>query len=237
MSDGVSATPPAADSDAHGRRAASELIAEGVLDADLCALLWLLIEAGVPLVVATTNAPKAAEEVRSALSGLVANQLVTADGALAGGVLRGDSLEDVLRLNGANLDDGVPDAARELGVVLVLGQANPGDQVRVLRAHYMRPIERDGAGHIQRRPPALLSAWDEDAGRLDHFHWGISNELARRADREPGEFEVVHRRRTRLLDGLASARVFDQDDLRRHIDHAALVEAGATGSSQVDAPN
>ncbi len=237
MSDASSATKPAAGTEAQAKRAATELIAEGVLDADLSALLWLLIEAGVPLVLATNGEPKLAEEVRGALSGLVARHLVTADGALAGGVLRGDSLEDVLRFNGATPDDEVPDAARELGVVLVLGQAEPGDLVRVVRAHYLRPIERDGAGHIQRRPPALLSAWDIGASRLDHFHWGISNELARRADMEPGDFEVVHRRRTRLLGDLASAGVFDQHDVRRHIEHAALVEAGAGGSSQVDAPN
>lgn len=237
MSDGASATKPAAGGDVQARRAATALIADGVLDADLCALLWMLIEASVPLVVASNNTPKAAEEVRGALSSLVARQVVTADGALAGGVLRGDSLEDVLRLNGATLDDEVPDAARELGVVLILGQPAPTDQARVVRAHYLRPIERDGAGHIQRRPPALLSAWNEGASRLDHFHWGISNELARRADREPGDFEVLHRQRTRLLDHLAAARVFDQDELRRHIEQAALVEAGVAGSSQVDAPN
>ena len=237
MSDASSAMTPTTDTRTHAKRSVTQLIAEGVLDADLSALLWLLIEAGVPLVVATNNAPKAAEEVRGALSGLVARQLVTADGALAGGVLRGDSLEDVLRFNGATVDDEVPDAARELGVVVILGLPEMGDPVRVVRAHYLRPIERDGAGHIQRRPPALLSSWDDDASRLDHFHWGISNELARRADMEPGEFEVVHRRRTRLLDDLASARVFDHDDLRRHIEHAALVEAGARGTSQVDAPN
>lgn len=223
-------------------RPATELIAEGVLDADLGALLWLLIEAGVPLVVATNDVPRAAEEVRGALSGLVARQALTADGALAGGVLRGGSLEDVLRLNGASPDDEVPDAARELGVVLILGQPGPGGLARVVRAHYLRPIERDGAGHIQRRPPALLSAWDDRADRLDHFHWGISNELARRADMEPSEFEVAHRLRTHLLDDLASSRVFDPDDMRRHIDQAALVEAGtrrigAPGRSQVDAPN
>jgi len=239
MSDRALPTPPAAgaESDARDRRTSTELIAAGVIDADLCALLWLLIEAGVPLVVATDNAPSAAEEVRGALSGLVARQLVTADGALAGGVVHGESLEDVLRFNGANPDDEVPDAARELGVVVILGQPETGELVRVVRAHYLRPIERDGAGHIQRRPPALLSAWDDSAGHLDHFHWGISNELARRADREPGAFEVVHRRRTRLLDDLAAARVFDHAELRRHIEHAALVEASAVGSSQVDAPN
>lgn len=237
MSDGAPVTNPSAGADALGRRASTELIAEGVIDADLCALLWLLIEAGVPLVVATNSAPKAAEEVRGALSGLVSRQAVTADGALAGGVLRGGSLEDVLRLNGANPGDEVPDAARELGVVLILGQPEPGGLVRVVRAHYLRRIERDGAGHIQRRPPALLSAWDDSAGRLDHFHWGISNELGRRADRESGDLEVVHRRRARLLDDLAVARVFDHEDLRRHIEHAALAETGAARSSQVDAPN
>ena len=218
-------------------RAATELIADGVLDGDLCALLWLLMEAGVPLVVATDTAQTAAEEVRGALAGLVAGRNATADGALAGGVVHGDSLEDVLRLSGAGLDYEVPDAARELGVVLVLGQPDLGQPVCIVRAHYIRPIERDRAGHTQRRPPALLSAWDERAGRLDHFHWGISNELARRVDTEPGEFEVAHLWRTRLLDDLAAARVFDQEDLRRHVEHAALVEAGTGESSQVDAPN
>jgi len=237
MSDWPSPPRPTADADAYDGRTSTELIAAGVIDADLCALLWLLIEAGVPLVVAGNTAPRAAEEVRGALSGLAARQLVTADGALAGGVLRGGSLEDVLRLNGANPNDEVPDGARELGVVVILGQPEPIDLVRVVRAHYLRPIERDGAGHLQRRPPALLSAWDDSASRLDHFHWGISNELARRTDREPGDFEVVHRHRARLLDDLAAAGVFDREDVRRHIEHAALVEASALRSSRADAPN
>lgn len=218
-------------------RTATELTAEGVLDADLAALLWLLMEAGVPLVVASRNAQTAAEEVRGALSGLVARHHVTADGALAGGVVRADSLADVLRLSGAAADGELPDAARELGLVLVVGQSDPGEQVRVIRAHYIRPIERDGAGHLQRRPPALLSAWDERAARLDHFHWGILSELAQRAATDLGEFEFMHRRRTRLLEDLASAQVFDQDELRRHIEHAGLVEASAGENSQADAPN
>lgn len=237
MSDDAAATHAAGSTRAE--RTATELISEGVVDADLCAVLWLLMEAGVPLVVATKYAARAAEEVRGALAGLVGRNHATADGALAGGIVHGDSLEDVLRLSGAGPDDEVPDGARELGVVVVLGQSDPGEPLRVIRAHYIRPIERDGAGHIQRRPPALLSAWDERAGRLDHFHWGIANELARRAALEPREFEVAHRRRARLLDHLAAAGVFDQGDLRRHIEHAALVEAGtsAGGGSQVDAPN
>lgn len=218
-------------------RTATELIAAAYLDAELTALLWLLIDGGVPLVVATTHGTSAGEELRTAMAALVGGGRTTADGTLPGGTVHGTSLEDLLRLGGAAESAEVPDGARELGVVVVLGQPDLGDEVRLVRAHYVRPIERDAAGHTQRRPPALLSALDEEMSRLDHFFWAITDELATRVATEAHEFDVAHRRRSRLLSELVAARVFDSIELRRHIERAALVESGALGVSQADTPN
>lgn len=224
-------------SDATKERTATELIAAGVLDPELAALLWLLLEGGVPLVVTTNHGTPAAEELRGAFAALVGPGHTTADGALPGGTVRGAGLEDLLRISGAHDADDVPDDARELGVVLVLGQPDLGESVRLMRAHYVRPIERDAAGHIQRRPPALLSALDESTSRLDHFFWAITDELATRVEAEPHEFELAHRRRARLLAELVSARVFKGRDVSRHIERAALVESSSMGPSQADTPN
>src|SRR5262245_62553065 len=102
----------------------TRLIAANWLDAELAALLWLLADGGVPLVVASDGDAGKAEEIRSAVGGLVTGGGRTADGALPGGVARGSSLEDVLRLGGivvgTGTQEGVPDEARDLGVVLVL---------------------------------------------------------------------------------------------------------------------
>ena len=218
-------------------RTTTELIAEGFLDAELSALLWLFMDGGVPLVVATNHGTSAAEELRTAIAALVGSDRTTADGALPGGTVHGTSLEDLLRLSGAAESAEVPDDARELGVVVVLGQPELGGPVRLMRAHYVRPIERDVAGHLQRRPPALLSALDEGTSRLDHFFWAITDELATRVAIEAHEFDAAHRRRTRLLNELVAARVFDGRELRRHIERAALVESSAMGVSQADTPN
>ncbi len=218
-------------------RAATELIWAGFIDAQLTALLWLLVEGGVPLVVTTSHGTAAGEELRAALATLVSSGRTTADGALPGGTVHGTSLEDLLRLSGAGESDEVPDEARELGVVVVLGQPDLDEPVRLVRAHYVRPVERDVAGHLQRRPPALLSALDETTFRLDHFFWAITDELATRVVTDAHEFDVAHRRRTRLLSDLVSARVFDGSELRRHIERSALVESSAMGASQADTPH
>ena len=119
-----------------------------MLDAELAALVWLLAERGIPLVVASTDRD-AAQEVRGAFAGQVLAEHRSRD-AIAGGVVIGSSLEDVLRLLGgaAGPTGELADETRDLGVVLIL----EGDRLKV--AHYVRPIERDAAGH----PPAVLSA-------------------------------------------------------------------------------
>ena len=175
-----------------------DLVADGELDADLGALLWLLAEHHVPLVVASRDAI-AAKRTRVVMAhAALAGQ--PAIDALAGGVVAADSLEDVLRLSGGQAGGGVTDLARDLGVVVV----HDGRHVR--SAHYIRPIERDAAGHLQRRPPALLSAWNDDRAALDHFHWSISDELATRVGMSRGEFERLHRERAAALAGAGDGR-------------------------------
>jgi hypothetical protein len=101
------------------------------------------------------------------------------------------------------------DESRDVGVVIVLAPAPapaPESAVpRVRLAHYVRPIERDGGGHIQRRPPAVLSAWNERAERLDHFYWAITDELAMRAGLERRDFEDAQVALARHMAGIDSA--------------------------------
>lgn len=178
------------------------LIGVGAIDVELAALVWLLAERGVPLVVASRNG-EAARRLRSAIGALLPDDRRAADMALSGGTFVADSFEEVLRLSGA-LPEGpngeLADSARELGVVLVVREG------RVRVAHYVRPVERDGAGHIQRRPPAILSASGAGDGPVDHFFWAFTDELARRAGMDRDEFDDEHRRRTARLAAVPAAR-------------------------------
>jgi hypothetical protein len=168
------------------------LVAADEIDAELAALLWLLAEHGVPLVSASTDRG-AAERTRAAVARAVRATQPALD-SLAGGTLIAGSLEDVLRLSTGSPDGGqVTDSARDLGVVLVR------DGGHVTSAHYIRPVERDGAGHLQRRPPALLAARNPESGQLDHFWWSITEELADRAGMDRAGFEDEHQRRAGQL--------------------------------------
>jgi hypothetical protein len=169
-----------------------ELVGANELDAELAALLWLLAEHGVPLVSASKDRA-AAERTRVAVARAVRATQPALD-AVAGGTLIAGSLEDVLRLSTGTRDGAeVTDAARDLGVVVIR------DGGRVTSAHYIRPVERDGAGHLQRRPPALLAAWNTERGTLDHFWWSITEELATRLDMGRAAFEDEHERRVGQL--------------------------------------
>jgi hypothetical protein len=187
-------------------------IAEGVLDAELAGLLWLLAERGVPLVVASRSTASAAE-LRAVLT------------TQSGGVLLADSLEEVLRLSGAAAG-GVPDELRELGVVVILRAV--ADRPRVVAAHYVRRLERDAAGHLQRRPPAILAAWDEAEGQLEHFAWGVTAELADHAGMPVAEFERSQRERSAYLDTLVGAGVVDDADVARAVQRFRLVGGPGT---------
>lgn len=160
-----------------------------MLDAELASLVWLLAERGMPLVVASTDR-ELAQQVRQAILALVLADHPSRD-TIPGGVVIGSSLEDVLRVLGAAAGPAgeLADETRDLGVVLVV------DGGRLKVAHYIRPVERDAAGHLQRRPPAVLSARNSASGRLDQFYWAFTDELASRAGMTRDEFEREHEAR------------------------------------------
>src|SRR5206468_3519598 len=99
-----------------------------------------------------------------------------------------DSLEDVFDLLMPPPVSLSEDEIRRLGVVLVLRRL-PNEVRRVVAAHYLRPMERDGEGHLQRRPPVVLATWDASRDEFDHFGWGAAPELAMRVGRSQAEFE------------------------------------------------
>lgn len=144
--------------------------------------MLLLVEHGVPLVVASTD-PAAAEDVRRAFADQVRAGQPARD-TIAGGVVIGASLQDVLRVLGGSTE--ISDDTRDLGVVLVMAER------RLKVAHYVRPVERDAAGHLQHRPPGVLSARNQASGLLDNFYWAFTEELASRAGMSRREFENEH---------------------------------------------
>ncbi len=202
-----------------------DLLGARVLDAELAAELWLLLDGGVPLIVAS---PARSDRARWALAGLVGLavqpiETVNLDSsgrarlrelfAAGSSPLRiampvaGARLEDVLerlRLSGGLTEDRIA----TLGVVCILSADD--EQTRVVAAHYLRPPARDVGGHVQRLPPAVLATWDEAADRFEHFGWGLITELASRVGRHTGDFEAETARRAQALAGLAAAAPRDR---------------------------
>lgn len=213
------------------------LLAQGVLDAELAALVWVLVEGRIPLVVAAPTGRLSAggqllagviasilpdekpESLTGPLSAAGAGSLVR--GRRAGGVLEASSLEDVRgRLGGGPLPLS-EDQLTFIGTVLVLEEAQGGGaggrrgRLRVTAAHYVRPLARDAHGHSQRLGPAILATWDERLGRYEHFAWGVMPEIAARLGRRAGDLEAdLHHRRDDLA-GLAKAKVTKLDEVRR----------------------
>jgi hypothetical protein len=120
-----------------------------------------------------------------------------------GATIHADSLQDVFdRLEDPPVSL-TEDEVRRLGVVLIArrlpvpddgspsvrGVDAEGTIRRVVAAHYLRPVERDGEGHLQRRPPVVLATWDPARDDFDHFGWGAAPELAMRVGRTQAEFE------------------------------------------------
>ena len=205
-----------------------ELIRDGVLDAELAALCWLMVEGGVPVVV--TGEPEVSERLLLAdvlihlppaapalIIDLDAGQPSVASlasfmraGMRLAAVAGAPGLKELVE-SATGQATGLPeDAVRRLGVVLVVGlvpSVTPGpvtDRLRVLAAHYLRPLERDGGGHVQRRPPAVLATWDTAADAFDHFAWGVTGELADRVDRSQASFEELQSTRAAGLAALAA---------------------------------
>jgi len=198
---------------------ARSLLDHGVLDARALALVWLLSDGGVPLVVA---GPAAAEKRRALAVALLsldpARPWVILDVDADGDAIDAERLAALLRGGSAlgltvGADDleaaierlvalGLPeDGVRRLGVVVVAAEAPGG--LRCAVVHYLRPTERDAQRHVQRRPPAVLAAWDEREDTFEDYAWGITPELADRVGRSQADLEERRADRARFLASLA----------------------------------
>lgn len=212
------------------------LVARGVLDAELAALVWVLVEARVPLIVAapadrlgaggqllagiigSIHPDETVSNLTGPLTAAGASSLVR--GRRAGGVVEAGSLEDVRRRLGGGPMPLNDDQLTFLGCVLVIEEATAEGRrgrLRVTAAHYVRPLARDARGHQQRLDPAVLAAWDPRLERYEHFAWGVMPEIASRLGRKAGDLEAdVHHRRDDLA-GLAKAGVTELEEVRRLI--------------------
>jgi hypothetical protein len=152
--------------------------------------------------------------------------------------MHADSLEEVFAQLQAPPVSAKDDEIRRLGVVVILRLIGPRGEVlhfpegslegelgplqpwvrrRAVAVHYLRPVERDAAGHIQRRPPAVLATWDPAADCFEHFAWGVASELALRVGRSDASFEREHAARTDFLRGLVASGVTGVSETRRAI--------------------
>jgi hypothetical protein len=227
------------------------LIAQGVLDAELAALVWVLVEGRIPLVVAapagrvgaggqllagvlaSVHADEAVDGLMAPLTPAGASSLIR--GRRAGGVLEASSLAEVRERLGAGPLPLTPDQLTFLGCVLVLGESTAAGarrgRLRVAAAHYLRPLARDAHGHAQRLDPAVLATWDDRLGRYEHFAWGVLPEIAARLGRRAGDLEAdLHHRRDDLA-GLVKAGMSDLAEVQRLLAGYRVRAGGAHGSS------
>jgi hypothetical protein len=191
------------------------LLHAGTLDARSVALVWLLVDGGVPLIVAGPASPESRASLAARLLALdpgrtwvvldAAVEAITSErltallrgGSGVGISVEADDLEGVLQQLGVDLPE---DAVRRLGVVVIAEETAQG--LRCTVVHYLRPTERDAQGHLQRRPPAVLAAWDERGDVFEDYAWGITPELADRVDRSQADLEERQADRARFLAGL-----------------------------------
>ena len=205
------------------------------LDPELAALVWLLVEGGVPLVVATPeHRERAGLELLHAILGSIRSDDADASiepgldrpsawalvhGHRPGAVVAAPSLEALRNVLTAPPISLSPEELTFLGCVLVLDapDGRAAGRLRVTAAHYVRPLARDAHGHAQVLPPAVLATWDARLGRYEHFAWGVLPEVAARLGRKAGDLEAdLHHRRDDLA-GLAAARLTSLDEVRRLI--------------------
>jgi len=228
-----------------------ELIRRGTIDAELGALVWALVEARIPLVVAAPEAlarrGTAADVLRGILAslrpdlglrGLDATDVTTPLAARSarelvhagrpGGIALAGSLQELRDDLGASPPAGLTeDELSFLGCVLVLGEDAPASveaadptmaparPVRVVAAHYVRPLHRDEHGHAQLLGPAVLATWDTGSQAFEHFAWGVLPEIAARLGRRAGDLEADLHHRRDDLGGLAAAGVTSLEEIGR----------------------
>ena len=208
----------------------------GVLDPELAGLVSIMIEHGLPLVVAAgsestgnetagsdgTGGRRAAKEMRDGLGRiLLASTLPPAEGTRTPAPVSvgATSLELVLARMPLLSLEAVDESGARVAIVVVLG-LDAGAAWRVVAAHLLRPPLRDGHGHLQRQGPAVLATWDPELGRFEHFAWAVMPELARLIDRRAGDLEVEVETRVELLAGLVAHRIEDPVAVRLAIEAA-----------------
>jgi hypothetical protein len=174
-----------------------DLVRNGLLDAELASLLWLLAEARFPIHVASGTTTKIAEAVR----GVAADPTTVTDGP-------GTSIDEVIR-------QPVP-LRPPTGAIAIVDPAG-----RVSSAHLLRPPLRDGAGHVRPQGPAVLAARREADGQLEHFAWGILSELEATLDRKAGDVEADIDARATFLNGLVATGAADQAAVLSALQHWA----------------
>lgn len=127
--------------------------------------------------------------------------------------IHGDSLDDVLDTLRARPVALTDDELSRLGVVLVLRRVGV-ERRRVVAAHYLRPVARDVHGHVQRLGPAVLATWEPSTDSFEQFGWGVTPELAMRAGRRAGDFELEWAARRTFLDALVAGGITKEDEVR-----------------------
>lgn len=198
----------------------TRLVAQRVLDSELAALLWLLLGAGIGLVV-SGRPGSGREALAGALEQLVGQDATTNGGGRVAWLLEAESLEAVFDHLASPQIGLQADQLRLLGLVVVLRDvASRGS--RVVAAHYVRPPERDAGGHVQRRPPAVLAAFDEREDGFDHFAWGVLPELAERSGLSNVDFDRRLAARRELIDRLVGTGALSAAELRAAV--SALAE-------------
>ena len=231
-----------------------ELVRRGTLDAELAALVWVLVEGRIPLVVAApadlVDRGAAADVLRGILASLrpdlglagvdaadlarplaarSARELVHGD--RPGGVAVADSLQALYA------DAGLRPArsgcrrtsCRSSAACSSSGRTSrrpvqaadpamaPARTVRVVAAHYVRPLHRDEHGHAQLLGPAILATWDPRTQAFEHFAWGVLPEIAARLGRRAGDLEADLHHRRDDIGGLATAGVTSLEEVGRLI--------------------
>jgi hypothetical protein len=106
------------------------------------------------------------------------------------------------------------------------GPEQPAGRWRAGACHYVRPLELDAAGHLQRRPPAVLATWDPHRDQLEHFEWGVTAELAMRVGLARDDFEKEHAARTRIIAALVAAGRTSPEAIHRLLEQRAQQRAG-----------
>lgn len=140
-----------------------------------------------------------------------------------GATIHAESLEEVLGALGGAEVGLTGDELSRLGVVVVLralrDRSSGAVMRRVVAAHYVRPVVRDAAGHVQRPGPAVLATWDPATDAFEDFAWGMVPELAERVGRRAGDFETERSRRADYLGGLVRAGLAAPEEARAAIAH------------------